>query len=431
MEKHTAGDTSQAVSQLDIELVPEVISPMDHKAYLSPKETRKIVTPYAFFVADDLLGTPLAGPFRRGFGLLIDLFFITLLTQVSGLVLAAVAAWTFFRAGNRLNTIKRYNAARIILRLLVAVLLFVVVMGIFNEINEDTDISIGVEDDLGFVSNDGDNTVDGIVLVALTAKYLLDTKAMKQQVALGECEPAYYCVKTLGEELVQDVIDIGLDRDTTDDALKGYLGSVSESLSEDQQVTLTHHLQQLVGLKRSQKNSPELGTSELGTSELGTPEQETPKLGTSELELSDHEPPEQQPSDLTTIQPDDNDPDDPKKPAESNGLVSWFDNLVEELGLGFGWAALYFSIFTAWWKGQTPGKKLMGMKVIKLDNTPLNLWESFGRYGGYAAGLATGLTGFLQVFWDPNRQAIQDKISETLVIDLRKPKLPFVKERVE
>jgi uncharacterized RDD family membrane protein YckC len=91
----------------------------------------------------------------------------------------------------------------------------------------------------------------------------------------------------------------------------------------------------------------------------------------------------------------------------------------------------YFSIFTAWWKGQTPGKKLLGMKVIKLDNKPLNLWESFGRYGGYAAGLATGFTGFLQVFWDPNRQAIQDKISETLVINLRKPKVPFVKDMVE
>ena len=45
-----------------------------------------------------------------------------------------------------------------------------------------------------------------------------------------------------------------------------------------------------------------------------------------------------------------------------------------------------------------------------------------GRYGGYGAGLATGLMGFLQIYWDPNRQAIQDKISETLVVDIRKNK---------
>ena len=36
--------------------------------------------------------------------------------------------------------------------------------------------------------------------------------------------------------------------------------------------------------------------------------------------------------------------------------------------------------------------------------------------GGYAAGLATGLLGFAQIFWDKNRQAIHDKIAETAVV---------------
>jgi hypothetical protein len=44
------------------------------------------------------------------------------------------------------------------------------------------------------------------------------------------------------------------------------------------------------------------------------------------------------------------------------------------------------------------------------------LLDCFGRYGGYGAGFATGLLGFLQIYWDPNRQAIQDKISATVVI---------------
>ena len=48
------------------------------------------------------------------------------------------------------------------------------------------------------------------------------------------------------------------------------------------------------------------------------------------------------------------------------------------------------------------------------------MWDSFGRYGGYGAGLATGLLGFLQIYWDPNRQAIHDKISSTIVIDVTK-----------
>ncbi|MFQ3191648.1 MAG: hypothetical protein ACI936_002790, partial [Paraglaciecola sp.] len=137
MEKHTALETTQTVGQPDIDLESESTDHIVNSAHLTRKETRQIVTPYAFFVADDLLGTPLAGPFRRGFGLLIDLFFIALLTQVSSLILAAVAAWTFFRAGNRLKTKKRFNVARILLRLLVALLLFVVAMGIVEEINDD------------------------------------------------------------------------------------------------------------------------------------------------------------------------------------------------------------------------------------------------------------------------------------------------------
>ncbi len=55
----------------------------------------------------------------------------------------------------------------------------------------------------------------------------------------------------------------------------------------------------------------------------------------------------------------------------------------------------------------------------RLDGTPLTLWTSFERFGGYAAGLATGLLGFAQVFLDPNRQAIQDRIAQTVVIRQR------------
>ena len=75
----------------------------------------------------------------------------------------------------------------------------------------------------------------------------------------------------------------------------------------------------------------------------------------------------------------------------------------------------------AWFNGQTVGKMLCRIRVTKIDAKPLSFWESFERYGGYSAGLATGLLGFLQIMWDPNRQAIHDKISETVVLDLRKP----------
>jgi hypothetical protein len=403
MQQHSDLNTNQIDNSLDVDVESEGIGSESGNVCLTRKETRQIVTPYAFFVADDLLGTPLAGPFRRGFGLMIDLFFISLLTQISSLLLAAIAAWTFFRAGNRLKTKKRFNAARIFLRLLVALLLFVVALGIVDEINgngkDDNELFRFKSPEPSTKINDD---VMGMKLIALTAKYLVNTKAMKQRVAQKECEPIYDCFQTLGDELIQDVIDIGLDTDTIDDILKGYIGSVSESLSTSQQTELINHLQQ------TSKNSLELKVADLKSFELKA----------VELKSTDQ---------VTTL-PINNDVKIQKPPSESKRLIERLENLMEELGVGLGWAAFYFSIFTAWWKGQTPGKKLLGMQVIKLDNTPLNLWESFGRYGGYAAGLATGLMGFLQVFWDPNRQAIQDKISETLVIDLRKPKVPFDKD---
>jgi len=77
---------------------------------------------------------------------------------------------------------------------------------------------------------------------------------------------------------------------------------------------------------------------------------------------------------------------------------------------------MYFAILMPWMKGATPGKKLMGIRVVRLDGQPVTWWHAFERAGGYAAGLATGLLGFAQILWDPNRQAIHDRVAGTVVI---------------
>ena len=69
----------------------------------------------------------------------------------------------------------------------------------------------------------------------------------------------------------------------------------------------------------------------------------------------------------------------------------------------------------SWWKGQTIGKRLLRVRVLRLDGGPITWWVAFERAGGYAAGLATGFLGFLQVFWDANRQMIHDRIVGTVV----------------
>lgn len=103
-------------------------------------------------------------------------------------------------------------------------------------------------------------------------------------------------------------------------------------------------------------------------------------------------------------------------------LFTWIRDAADEAGLVFGWGTVYMTLFLALWGGRTPGKKLAGLRVVRLNGRPLGLLLSLERAGGYAAGLATGLLGFARVWWDPNRQGIHDKIAETVVIREGAPK---------
>lgn len=105
-----------------------------------------------------------------------------------------------------------------------------------------------------------------------------------------------------------------------------------------------------------------------------------------------------------------------KLQQSDHSIVKWTQGILEDLGISFGWAVAYFTLFISWNNGQTPGKRLLRIRVVQLDNKPLSLWGAFGRQGGYSAGFATGLLGFAQIYWDPNRQAMQDKLADTLVL---------------
>jgi len=98
---------------------------------------------------------------------------------------------------------------------------------------------------------------------------------------------------------------------------------------------------------------------------------------------------------------------------------SWLNAVTDfsrTVGLTFGWAGVYFTLCTAWWRGRTVGKFIVGTRVVRLDGRRLTTMDTFIRYGGYAAGLATGMIGFARLLWDPNRQAIEDKIAWTVVV---------------
>jgi len=101
---------------------------------------------------------------------------------------------------------------------------------------------------------------------------------------------------------------------------------------------------------------------------------------------------------------------------DDSNIIDLFEAMARKFGYGFGWAGVYFTLFVFLLRGQTPGKWLFRIKVIQLDGQRLTIWNSFARYGGYAASVVTGLTGFLQIYWDPNRQGLHDKVAGTVVV---------------
>lgn len=98
------------------------------------------------------------------------------------------------------------------------------------------------------------------------------------------------------------------------------------------------------------------------------------------------------------------------------GFRGLLRDIWEQAGSAIGLWSLYFTIALTLTGGQTVGKKMMGLRVLRLDGEPLTWWSSFERAGGYVAGIATGTLGFVQVFWDSNRQCVHDKIVGTVVV---------------
>lgn len=66
--------------------------------------------------------------------------------------------------------------------------------------------------------------------------------------------------------------------------------------------------------------------------------------------------------------------------------------------------------------GQTPGKVLMGLRVVQTDGGRLNAWRAFVRVIGYLVSALPLFLGFFWVIIDDRRQAWHDKLAGTFAI---------------
>jgi uncharacterized RDD family membrane protein YckC len=85
-------------------------------------------------------------------------------------------------------------------------------------------------------------------------------------------------------------------------------------------------------------------------------------------------------------------------------------------GLSFVAGVIYQWYFLTRREGQTPGKNVMGIRVVKADGSPLSDTDAILRYIGYYINTAVFGLGWIWALFDSNQQGLHDKIVGTYVV---------------
>jgi uncharacterized RDD family membrane protein YckC len=83
-----------------------------------------------------------------------------------------------------------------------------------------------------------------------------------------------------------------------------------------------------------------------------------------------------------------------------------------------GWSVIVIGYFVTFWStlGQTPGMRLMGVRVVSASVEPPSGWRSLVRVIGLALAVVFLFTGFLPALFDRRRRALEDFMAGTTVV---------------
>lgn len=370
------------------------------------QDPRRKITPDAFSVAPGLLGIPLAHPWRRLAAILIDLVLIGLLANVRAVFFALAAGafffWLAFR-GRKNSTASK--ASRVGIGCLGSTVLFVAVLVMWGPslVPEDTvlfetegpggnpvPLSVGAIGDLLSLVTESDTSNAEEVAARLVERYresgmsqdeMLDLVAAIEQDSPDNAELAGLLRTAIG---TAGGAEIPSNREES--SLEEMLSAYTAALRDGDSIAI-------------EELRPPVAT-EIAAPELEERDRRIRSLRREQESLE---------QDLSEARAE-------LEAEEEKGLRRTVTNLLDEFGLGLGWSGLYFTFLTGFFRGRTPGKRLLNIRIVRLDGKPLGYWVSFERFGGYAASLFTGFEGFLRILWDPNRQGLEDKLAETVVV---------------
>ncbi len=422
--------------------------PSESRAYAT-SDPRTIITPDAFSVSSDLVGTPLASPLRRLGAILVDLLIAGLFTLLGWYVLGVAVVFGAFRAAFFKKTDAQtqvYKAFKIALGCfgtLILIIMLIVLGAIFlspRERLQDALEELEIPVDASGIAGAGETGA---------------AEGGERTVALGDLLGGLAGVGTLTQAsdssethqalvpLIAGMLDTGLGVEEIREVLEGF-GPSEEAWWDGAFAAAVSEARPGPGGPEPQPDGqvaardPDLSLAEA----VARHEQ----WSSGELDLTPQERAALELTILSAVSPDTleelqvalrrsqetarnsqralESAETALRESENTGLFAWVRQFTDDMGLLFGWGTVYLTVFTAWWDGRTVGKRLFRIRVVRLDGRPMTGWLAFERVGGYAAGFATGLLGFAQVYWDPNRMTIHDKIAETVVIREDLPKVP-------
>ncbi len=394
------------------------------------RDPRSVVTPDAFSVSENLLGLPLARPRTRLAAIAVDGLIIAVVSQLGWTVLGVLAAFYFFRmatrrsVGNALGRAAQYSmgCAGAFLLGITVIVATGVVQNLLSEPGGGPSVNLqvaGVPVPAGgmgdaFALRSADDEEDAFAAATELARVVaardVDRSGLEEMLEELVPEDASYDRTALIARVVEaaypseavtpvdaDAVDSGLPDVPLVEALTRYAellrGPEGPDLSAEE-TELRSELERSIVQALAGDSLAALSAQVEALRADVDAEREDARAARRAAQAA----------------------------SERRGFFAWIIDSADELGLGFGWGALYFSTILAWTNGLTPGKRLFGLRVVRLNGEPMSWLMAFERSGGYAAGFATGLLGFAHMLWDPNRMGIHDKIAETVVIkDARLP----------
>ncbi|MEJ2540562.1 MAG: RDD family protein [Gemmatimonadota bacterium] len=394
------------------------------------RDPRSIITPDAFGIDEGLLGTPLGRPWPRLWALLIDITVIGILNVLTsglgvfiwgavGLFLVQMA-WRSSSGTTSQLTARLFRGATGCLGGLVLMVVGVVATANVLSRNDDdfssitpatavrTISALGALDDLRSRLQEAETEEEAREILTVTLEILadLDLEDEAQAEAL--------------EELIPPGVDFTGDRQAFISALVEGEGSTQEAAADvpppvsealraqvDSLPLETVLSRYSAGLAEGRSASSDADLRALQGRIVGTLASDTLEALADALgeERADRERAERRAEEAVD-----------ELARRDSGFVPLLRDIWDQAGSALGLWSIYFTGVMTLSNCFTVGKRIMGLRVVRLDGEPMNWWASFERAGGYVAGIATGLLGFAQIFWDPNRQCVHDKIGRTVVV---------------